>query len=427
MTQSSGGWRTRRPFAAAIAALAALVLLGACATTVPAEKAPAQAAAGSKPAASTVVPPPPPGGNLPPPPPPGSGTVAEETRAIPQGEAKIAALLPLSGPNGPLGRSILDAVQLAVGDARSGVPVELIARDTAGSPDGAREAARSAIEAGANLVVGPLLGGEVAAVAEIARPAGVPVLSLTNNASSAAPGAHVLGMLPQNQVERLVGFATTKGARRFALVAPDDLYGQIIEDAFRGAVRAAGGTAAMVERHGADMNAISRAVKKVADAVDRIDAVMVAGNGDNLIVSASFVPYYDISAKEKLVLIATVSWDDQRLRREASLHGAHVAAPINARREEFLRRYREAYKREAPLLASLGYDATALAVAAIREGSETGMLAILTSASGFEGYDGVFRLEPDGTNRRLLPVLQFDRGGPKVVEDAPTTFERPAN
>ncbi|MFM8992134.1 MAG: ABC transporter substrate-binding protein, partial [Alphaproteobacteria bacterium] len=228
-------------------------------------------------------------------------------------------------------------------------------------------------------------------------------------------------------VERLVGFATAKGARRFALVAPDDLYGQIVEDGFRGAVRAAGGTGAALERHGADMNAISRAVKKVADGVDRFDAVLVAGNGDNLIISASFVRYYDISAKEKLVLIATVSWDDQRLRKEASLHGAHIAAPINARREEFLRRYREAYKREAPMLASLGYDAAALAVAAIRDGSETGMLAILTNASGFEGYDGVFRLEPDGTNRRLLPVLQFDRAGPKVVEDAPQGFERPAN
>ncbi|MFM8678235.1 MAG: penicillin-binding protein activator [Alphaproteobacteria bacterium] len=426
MTQSSRGWRTRRPFAAIVAA-AALALLGACASTVPADKAPPQAGAGSRPAGPAVVPPPPPGGNLPPAPPPGSGTATEETRAIPPGEAKIAALLPLSGPNGTLGRSILDAVQLALGDARSGVPVELVARDTAGTPDGAREAARSAIAAGANLVVGPLLGGEVAAVAEVARPAGVPVLSLTNNASSVAPGAHVLGMLPQNQVERLVGFATAKGARRFALVAPDDLYGQIVEDGFRGAVRAAGGTVAAIERHGADMNAISRAVKKLADGVDRFDAVLVAGNGDNLIISASFVPYYDISAKEKLVLIATVSWDDQRLRKEASLHGAHIAAPINARREEFLRRYREAYKREAPMLASLGYDAAALAVAAIRDGSETGMLAILTNASGFEGYDGVFRLEPDGTNRRLLPVLQFDRAGPKVVEDAPQGFERPAN
>jgi ABC-type branched-subunit amino acid transport system substrate-binding protein len=424
MTQSSRGWRTRRPFAALVAA-AALALLGACAT-VPADTAPPQAGAGGRPAGAAVVPPPSPG-SIPPAPPPGSGTTVEETRAIAPGEAKIAALLPLSGPNAGLGRSILDAVQLALGDSRSGVPVELVARDTGGTPDGAREAARSAIAAGANLIVGPLLGGEVAAVAEVARPAGVPVLSLTNNASSAVPGAHVLGMLPQNQVERLVGFAATKGARRFALVAPDDIYGQIVEDALRASVRAAGGTVAAVQRHGADMNAISAAVKKVADGVDRIDAVLVAGNGDNLIISASFVPYYDISAKEKLVLIATVFWDDQRLRREASLHGAHIAAPLNARREEFLKRYRDAFKREAPLLASLGYDAAALAVAAIREGSETGMLAILNSASGFEGYDGVFRLEPDGTNRRLLPVLQFDRAGPKVVEDAPPGFERPAN
>jgi hypothetical protein len=42
---------------------------------------------------------------------------------------------------------------------------------------------------------------------------------------------------------------------------------------------------------------------------------------------------------------------------------------------------------------------------------------VLTNSGGFEGYDGVFRLQPDGTNTRLLPVLQFQRGGPKIVDD----------
>ena len=99
-----------------------------------------------------------------------------------------------------------------------------------------------------------------------------------------------------------------------------------------------------------------------------------------------------------------------------------MAAPLTPKREEFTRRFKQTYNKDAPLLASLGYDAAALAIAAIRDGSETGMTSALTNPSGFEGYDGVFRLRPDGSNQRLLPVLQFQRGGPRQVEGPAPRF-----
>ena len=343
-------------------------------------------------------------------------------RPVPASQAKVAALLPLSGPNAAIGQSLLEAMRLAFEDARGGVPIELLSRDTGGSPDGAKRAAESALQAGATLIVGPLLGGEVPAVAEIGRAAGVPLLSFTNNAAVAAPNVFTLGILPQTQVDRLVGFARGKGARRFALVAPDDLYGKIIEDAFRAVVGGGGGQVVAVQRYAGTMDGVSNAVKRVAEAGGGSDAIVLAGNGDNLLIAATFVPFHDIDLTKTQVLVATVGWDDPRLQQEAALFGAYIAAPLTAKREEFTQRFKLTYGKDAPLLASLGYDAAALAIAAIRDGGETGLAAALTNPSGFEGYDGVFRLRPDGTNQRILPILQFQRGGARPVEQAAPSF-----
>lgn len=387
-----------------------MLSLAACQTTVPSGQQSAQAPQGGA-QSSQVVPPPPP-----------SGTPTPDGRAVPAGQAKVAALLPLSGANAAVGQSLLEAIRLAFNDARGGVPIELLPRDTTGTPEGARRAAESALQAGATLIVGPLLGGEVPAVSEIARGAGVPVLSLTNNVAIASPGVYALGMLPQTQVERMVGYARGKGARRFALVAPDDLYGKIIEDSFRNVVTGGGGQLVAVERYAGNMNGVSNAVKRVAAINGGADAILLAGNGDNLLLASTFVPYYDIDTKKTQVLVATVGWDDPRLQQEAALFGAYMAAPLTPKRDEFTRRFKQTYNKDAPLLASLGYDAAALAIAAIRDGGETGLTSALINPSGFEGYDGVFRLRPDGSNQRLLPVLQFQRGGARQVEGPAQRF-----
>jgi ABC-type branched-subunit amino acid transport system substrate-binding protein len=426
----------------AFLAIAVAVALAACETTVPASGGGAQAPAGVRtqnpaavppPARAMPVPPAPPTGNPTPGPAavpatvppaeqaslaaPATTSPAAEPPAAPAIRAKIGALLPLTGPSAALGAALLDAMNLALGDARGGIPVDFLPRDTGGTPEGARAAAASALEAGATILVGPVFGSEVPAVSVLARGANVPVLGLTNNATTAAPGVFVMGLLPQVQVDRLTSFARAKGARRFALVAPNDDHGRLVEAALRTAVAAGGGQLVAVERHGGDMPGMSAAVKRIAAAIDRIDALMIAGNEDTLLLSASFVPYHDIDAREKLVLVATVTWDDPRLPREVALYGAYLAAPLTQRREEFQRRFREAYKREAPRLAALGYDAAALAIAAIREAGEGPLVPVLTTPDGFEGYEGFFRLLPDGGNLRQLPILQLQRGGPRVVDD----------
>ena len=86
---------------------------------------------------------------------------------------------------------MLKAAQLALDVP--GAPPQLDARDTAGTPEGAAKAAKEAIAGGAALILGPLTSSETAAVAPVAKQAGVAVLAFTNDAAQAQPGVWTAG------------------------------------------------------------------------------------------------------------------------------------------------------------------------------------------------------------------------------------------
>src|SRR5437764_7127010 len=161
---------------------------------------------------------PPPGG---PQPPPGPG-----------GPVKVAILLPLSGANAELGKAMLEAAQLALfttGNDR----LTLMPRDTSGTPDGAANAARSAIAEGAQLILGPLLAAEVDAVKPVAGQANVNVIAFSTATRLAGGNVFLMGFLPRQEVVREVSFARERGLARFAVLAPNTEYGRVMTDALR--------------------------------------------------------------------------------------------------------------------------------------------------------------------------------------------------
>ncbi len=177
-------------FASLLAVLAAFAALAACVPpTVPAPLSSPQPPYG----------PPPP---IPAPAPPRA--------AAPAGPAKIAILVPLSGPNAGLGKAILNAAQMALFET-GGNQLTLVPRDTKGTASGAADAARSAVGDGAALILGPLLAGEVEAVKPIARDAHVNVIAFSTVTDLAGGNTYLMGFLPRQEVVREVAYARQRG------------------------------------------------------------------------------------------------------------------------------------------------------------------------------------------------------------------------
>lgn len=368
----------------------------------------------------------------------------------PGNKVRVALLLPLSGPNAVLGSAMLDAAQMALFDVAD-EKLELLPHDTQGTAEAAAAAAKAAIGEGARLIIGPLIAAEVDAVKPVARAAGVPVVAFSTATQLAGDGTYLMGFLPRQEIERVVGFAHSRGVSRFAVIAPSTPYGDVAVEAMRAAVQANGDTLERVEIYdpntqdltpsvqhlvGATMDPAVRqkllskqsaagkdAAAQLPDIVIPFDAILIPEGGNRLKSVAPLLPYYDVDP-EKVHFLGTGLWDEPGLGTEPALNGGWYAAPPPGARADFDQRFRTVYKRPPPRLATLAYDATALAAVLARNPNGADFsAAALTNPSGFAGVDGIFRLRADGLIQRGLAVLEVHRNGNTVVSPAPTTFQ----
>ncbi len=375
---------------------------------------------------------------------------------------RVALLLPLSGANAGLGKAMLNAAQLAVFNFAD-KDFELLTHDTKGTPGGAAEAASAAIGDGASIILGPLLAASTRAVGAMARAANVPVVAFSSDRSVAGGGTYTMGFLPSAEIKRIVAYARSKGVRRFAALAPDNVYGETVVNALEDAVAVNGGIVSRVQFYDPNTTDFTAAVRAMANygprrqallgqrkklkgreddvskrALKRLErlqtigdlpfeALLLADGGKRLQAIAALLPFYDIDPA-KVRMLGTGQWDMPGLGAEPALVGGWFAAPSPTARIDFENAYKETYGHAPPRLATLAYDATALStvLAQAEKGADFSATAI-TVPSGFWGRDGIFRFLPDGLTERGLAVMKVGRHGPEVISRAPESFQAKFN
>lgn len=429
--------------------IAVLLLLGACQGS--SVKDGDAAAQGPDDVASTIYDPP----TVIPAPPPGE--TALEAAKKDGRRIAVAILLPTSGQDGSIGKAMLDAAQLAVFDIADD-DFRLTPYDTGGTPEGARAAAEKAIADGAKLILGPLFSTSVAEVAPLARDEGINLIAFSNNRAVADEGTYLIGFLPREQIARIVSYAGEQGARRFATLVPDTAFGaQVVAD-LRDAVTRFGGELTKVQTYAPELKDLSKPVRQLGDynfrkqaLADRMkvlrgdssaaaqrelktlanqetigdvdyDAILLPQNGSSLKAIAALLPFYDIDTA-KTQLLGLASWHQPGLGSEPPLVGAWYPAPQIEARYEFDKRFSDTYGYNPPLIATLAYDATALAsVLARRDGGADFSGDALTVANGFAGTAGLFRFLPNGESQRSLAIMEVRASRIRVINPAPPTF-----
>jgi outer membrane PBP1 activator LpoA protein len=154
---------------------------------------------------------------------------------------RVALLLPLSGPLAAAGEAVRDGFLAAHFEAlASGAATPRITVfDSAAQEPGA--AYLRAVDAGAELVVGPLAKDAVDAVAALpARE--VPVLALNTASGASAADLIQFGLLPEDEGRQIAELAHGAGHRRALAVVDRAPWAQRLADAFRDRFEALGGT-----------------------------------------------------------------------------------------------------------------------------------------------------------------------------------------
>ncbi|MDB5490589.1 MAG: extracellular ligand-binding receptor [Micavibrio sp.] len=351
---------------------------------------------------------------------------------------KVALLVPLSGQGAEIGESISNAAQMALFDSGSD-GFELSPRDTHGTPAGAAAAAQDAIRDGAQLILGPLMSDDVRAVTPIAQAANINVIAFTTDLKQAGPNTFIMGFVPTGQVQRVVSYAASKGIRSIGVIAPQTEYGNVVLNAYTSQAALSGiQTVDVLRTRPGDPN-ISTALQKFSNSDARkktpglrapFDAVFMPVGGTDAQTIGNLLSYHDLDP-QSVRRLGTGLWDDAIFSHETNLAGGWFAAPDPAARKVFEQKYQSTYGSSPSRLASLGYDATALAAVLARNSqSRSGLFggtlfdrAAITNPNGFSGIDGIFRFGNDGLAERGLAILELRNGTGVVVDPAPRNFQ----
>lgn len=157
----------------------------------------------------------------------------------------IGVILPLSGKNAAIGQSVLNSIQLGLGiyDKKSNIRLAVI--DSEGKYLDARRAVEKlVVEDQVVAIIGSLQSKTATNISSKAQALGVPTIVLSQKSGITQIGDFIFrnALTSEMQVQYLVQTATQKlGFTKFAVLYPDDAYGNEYANLFWDAVQRAGG------------------------------------------------------------------------------------------------------------------------------------------------------------------------------------------
>lgn len=373
---------------------------------------------------------------------------------------RVGVLLPLTGEAAKQGQGLKNATMMALDDVRD---PKLILQfyDTKSNPSGARVAAENALNQGSKLIIGPLMSTEVNAISAQTISANVPVIAFSTNTDVLQNNVFTLGLLINEQIDRVMTFASQKGGRtRFALLLPDNSTGIAVAKAAVASARKNGVNITRIGFYQPDTTDFSELLKRMSDYPSRVarlanirsglsskaahgdanaskvlsrlrpletlgevdfDAVIIPEYGTKLKSAVSMFGYYDVFSP-KVKFLGTSVWENTNLSKETTLYGSWYPSMSRAHSAYFSNKYNELFGERPSTLYSFAYDGVALA-AALSKLESRDLNTAITDSDGYIGINGVFRLFPNGTNEHSMDIIEVRSSGDVVVDAAPRKFE----
>jgi branched-chain amino acid transport system substrate-binding protein len=348
--------------------------------------------------------------------PPAGGPTVGETLGT--GPVRVGMILPLTQNGGPsaIGVSMRNAAQMAI-DGFGGPYITLMIEDDHSSADTAAQVAQAELGAGAQLILGPVFANDVRSASAATKSAGRPMIAFSTDVTVAAPGVYLLSFLIQGYVDRVLQYAISNGKKSFAIMAPQNDYGNVAAQRFQDQAGSLNVQVVVTARYSSGQ--MPTAAQQVAAVQGQIDALFIPEQADAMPAVAAALG----TANVKTQFLGTGVWNDARVLKLPQMQGAWFSAPDNSGFDAFAQRYKAKFNSDPARLATLAYDAVTLAAALARNGGPDPFnQAALTNISGFNGADGVFRFRADGTNERGLAVMEIADSAAKVISPAPRSF-----
>jgi branched-chain amino acid transport system substrate-binding protein len=385
----------------------------------------------------------------------------------------LGVVLPLSGPFAGFGEQALHGVLLAAGVFPSGdggahPTVRIAVRDSGSDPARAAGAVRElAADPEVIAIVGPLVSATCESAAREAETLGVPLLALTSREDVTSQRSWVfrLRTRPSEEADLIADRAIALGAKRFAILYPNDPSGVGLRGLFWDAVEARGGRVVAVASFDAKATDFGAAIKQLVgytmlDSEEKsllatrssmlerarrlptdqarelrakakslttsdgrpippivdFDALYIPAAHDDVVLIAAQLAYHEVTGAR---LLGSEGWYDPKLARlggnplEGALFAAHFYPESTVPYvQAFRKRFEATYGGVPDAFAAQGYDAASLILTQLAHGrgDRSDVRDGLRKIASFPGISGVTSIGADGNARKRPYLLGVEHG-----------------
>lgn len=392
------------------------------------------------------------------------GTFASDLYGSSDDDKNIAVLLPTSGVNTSVGKTIRPGIEAAaMRFAPTGLNIRFYDTGTGNVP----ETIQSALNDNPSIIIGPVFADNAKILRDI-KSSSIPALAFTSDFSAVGNGVISVALMPTNTIETTIQSMKSNGANRFITIAPNttsgrtmagaaytigDIYNIVNNGVFyynehdTESIKSAAMAASMyTARHAANTRAkeilsgiinhenlsysekssLSKQLEKInrTDTLGNLpyDSILFLGGGDDTKSLASFLRYYGVGVRD-VAFYGTPLWEGTDIASDITMTGAMFATMPDIS-TDFADIYTNATGGNANRMAAMGYDATILAIGAMYGNRD--IPSYIMSPSGYVGANGLFRLRSNGANERALQVMRLNGDGTTtVVKNPQTNFSIP--
>ena len=341
---------------------------------------------------------------------------------------KIGLLVPLTGKNAEIGKSIIKATQLAINKINNST-IEIHPKDTKSNPNDTLRAAKELNKLGIKIIIGPVFNDSLTYLDELKD---VTFLSFTNKSNNTSKNIISAGINATSQLKTIKKFIEINKIKKTIFLTPNKSYKNEIEKAIINSklkvtqnyiydsdptkLTSQIEKITNYERRKQNLeDEIKRLIKsnetnkerlieklKKKDTLGRLkfDSIIIADFDESLKSVTTSLLYTDVSPKKKY-FITLNQWFDESLLKETSSQPIYFPSINKKNYEDFSLEYYKKFKQYPNQLSFLSFDLVGLVYYLILQNNGIVDKKIFTKKNMFKGKIGIFEIKDNKVNHIL--------------------------
>ncbi len=341
---------------------------------------------------------------------------------------RIGLLVPLSGENKEIGKSIIKSTRLAINKINNS-SIEILPRDTASNPDTTFQNAKELSESGVKIIIGPIFNKNLIYLDQLKDTL---FLSLTNKTIGNPKNIISVGINARSQLSTIKKFQKLNDLKKTIFLIPKEKYKEEIETA----IKQSKINNAKVHYYDSDPTKLTKQIEKITrysirkqnvkDEIKRLeksdeankdkkienlkkrdtlgkigfDSVVISDFGKNLKSITTSLLYTDVMPT-KVYFITLNQWFDESLLKEISSQPIYFPSINKENYDIFIKNYHKKFEEYPNQLSFLSYDVVGLIYYLMSENNFSFDKKMFLKKNKFKGKVGIFEIKENKVNHIL--------------------------